>query len=189
MGWLYDMNFRKPDATGRSSNQFSGREGRMRKPPKGEPWVWLTRELLTSAAWRGLSVNGRRLMDFLLVEHMNHAALCNGELCATYDQLAEYGLTRCIIPSAIRECEELGLIHVEHGGRWNMTNQPSRFRLTFYAYDVDGICQPSTNEWKRKTRESVKRLRRKLKQKRQSKSRTTVHLKSELRIVGGDQKP
>jgi len=182
--------FGKPDATGRSSNRLSGRESRLRKPPKGEPWAWLTRELLTSEAWKGLGVNGRRLMDFLLVEHMNHAALANGALCATYDQLAEYGVTRSEIPRAIQECEGLGLIRVEHGGRWNMTNQPSRFRLTFYADDAG---RPATNDWKRTTRETVKQLRqkvaelqRKRKQKRQSRTRTTVPLVPALRIVGGE---
>ncbi len=182
--------FGKPDATGRSTNRLSGRESKLRKAPKGEPWAWLTRELLTSEAWKGLGVNGRRLIDFLLVEHMNHAALANGALCATYDQLAEYGLTRCEILKAIQECEALGLIRVEHGGRWNMTNQPSRFRLTFYADDAG---RPATNDWKRTTRETVKQLRqkvaelqRKRKQKRQSRTRTTVPLVPALRIVEGD---
>ncbi len=184
------MSFGKPDVTGRSTNRLNGREGKLRKAPKGEPWAWVTRELLTSAAWRGLSVNGRRLMDFLLVEHMNHAGLSNGALCATYDQLAEFGVTRSEIPRAIRECEGLGLIRVEHGGRWNMTNQPSRFRLTFYADDAG---RPATNDWKRTTRETIKRLRqkaaelqRKKKQKSQSRTRTTVPLVPALRIVGGD---
>ncbi len=129
-------------------------------------------------------------MDFLLVEHMNHAGLANGALCATYDQLAEYGVTRSEIPRAIQECEGLGLIRVEHGGRWNMTNQPSRFRLTFYADDAD---RPATNDWKRTTRETVKRLRqktaelqRKRKQKSQSTSRSTVPRIPALRIVGGE---
>lgn len=183
------MNFGKPNTTGRSTNRFSGREGKLRKPPRGEPWAWLTRELLTSEAWRALGVNSRRLMDFLLIEHMSHAGLANGALCATYDQLAEYGLTRSEIASAIRECEGLGLIRVEHGGRWNMTNTPSRFRLTFYA---DDACRPATNDWKRTTAETVAQLRRQAKQKRQkakqkrlSKTRTTVPLNHELRIIEG----
>ena len=44
--------FGKPDATGRSSGKLGGRAGKLMKPPQGEPWVWLTRELLASDAWR-----------------------------------------------------------------------------------------------------------------------------------------
>ena len=94
------MSFGKPDATGRSSGRLSGRESALRKAPKGEPWVWMTRELLTSDAWKGLSVNGRRLIDFLLIEHMNHAGLANGTLRATYEQLIDYGLTHSEIARA-----------------------------------------------------------------------------------------
>ena len=168
---------------------MSGREGKLHKPPKGESWAWLTRELLTSEAWKDLSINGRRLMDFLLVEHMNHAARANGALCATYDQLIESGVTHSEISRAILECEGLGLIRVERGGRWNMTNRPSRFRLTFYSDDAG---RPATNDWKRTSRETVKRLRqkaaelqRKKKQESQSSSRITVPRIPALRIVGG----
>ena len=57
---------------------MSGKGG----PPKGEPWVWLTRDLLRSQAWRGLGINARRLVDFLLIEYMNHGGKRNGHLLA-----------------------------------------------------------------------------------------------------------
>ncbi len=145
--------FGKPDATGRSSGKRTGRDKKLRSPPKGEPWCWLTRELLGSPAWRALSVNARKLMDFLLIEDMNHAGTENGNLCATYDQLEAYGLTRSEIRPAIEEAECLGLIRWQRGGRWAGTNRPSRFRLTFYA-DRDG--NPATNEWKGKTEEAIR---------------------------------
>ena len=81
-------NFGKPDASGRSSGKLTGERKKLRQPPKGEPFVWLTRELLTSPAWRAMSPNAARLIDFLLVEHTNHAGTENGNLLATYDQLA-----------------------------------------------------------------------------------------------------
>ncbi len=86
--------FGKPDATGRSSGKRTGRAGKAHRPPKSEPWVWLTRELLASATWRAMSANTARLIDFLLVEHMNHAGTENGNLKATHEQLRAYGLTR-----------------------------------------------------------------------------------------------
>ena len=182
--------FGKPDATGRSSGKRTGRAGKAHRPPKDEPWVWLTRELLASAAWRARSINAARLLDFLLLEHMNHAGTENGNLKATYDQLVAHGLTRSEIRVAIEEAEFSGLIRFKRGGRWAGTNQPSTYRLTFQA-DRDG--NPPTNEWKSKTEEKIsawkqeqaQRLRARRSRRRKqipgSTSRTTVVRLSELR--------
>ena len=138
-------NFGKPDATGRSSGKVGGREGKLRRPPPGEPWTWITAELLASAAWMALSINGHRLMGFLMIEHMNHAGRENGRLKATHDQLRAYGLTGDRVRKAVEECNKLGLIRYTRGGRWAGTNRPSIYRLTFYA---DADANPATNEWK-----------------------------------------
>jgi hypothetical protein len=144
--------FGKPDATGRSSGIRAGRQGKIHRPPKGEPWVWLTRELLRSDAWRNRGINCARLLDFLMIEHMNHAGTENGKLAATYDQLVVYGLTRSEIRSAIEEAETLGLLRFKRGGRWAGTNQPSRYRLTFLP-SRDHL--PPTNEWKQLAQENI----------------------------------
>ena len=144
--------FGKPNATGRSSGKLTGRQGELRRPPDGESWAWLTRELVASPTWRLRSINCIRLIDFLLVEHMNHAARENGHLKAPYNQLVGWGLVRSEIRRAIEEAEFLGLIRYERGGRWAGTNQPSRFLLTFYA---DKEENPATNEWKGKTEEAI----------------------------------
>lgn len=142
----------RPDATGRSSGALSGRDRKIHGPPKGEPWVWMTVELLASPAWKALSINGRRLVEFLMVEHRNQGGRENGNLCAPYDQLVPWGLVRKYIREATREAEFLGLLRIERGGRWVGTNLPSIYRLTFYA-DRDG--NPPTNEWKGKTAEAI----------------------------------
>ena len=129
-----------------------GRDGKAHRPPKDEPWVWLTRELVSSPAWRCRSINCVRLIDFLMVEHMNHAGTENGNLKATYDQLVPWGLTRSEICSAIDEVEFLGLVRFERGGRWAETNKPSTYRLTFLADRED---YPPSNEWKGKTVEAI----------------------------------
>ena len=147
-----NARFGKANAKGRSSGIRSGREGKALRPPKGEPFVWLTRELLTSAAWREMSVSTRRLIDFLMVEHMNHAGTNNGNLIATHEQLRKYGLSGNTIREAIEEAKFLGLISYRRGGRWALTNQPSRFRLTFQA-DIN--FNLPTNEWKRRTAGAV----------------------------------
>jgi hypothetical protein len=137
----------KADATGRSSGKIQGKKRReWAGPPEGEPWVWLTRELLVSDAWRSQSGHCFRLITFLLLDRAAHAGRENGRYMATYDQLVAFGISRRKIAGAIQEAEKRGLVRVQHGGRWNMTNKPSLFRLTFYA-DASGA--PATNEWKR----------------------------------------
>ncbi len=182
--------FGRPNATGRSSGKRTGKEASIYRPPKGEPFVWLTRELVSSPAWRSRSINCARLIDFLMVEHMNHAGTENGNLKATYDQLAAWGLTRSEICPAIEEAGFLGLVRSMRGGRWAGTNQPSIYRLTFLADREDN---PATNDWKGKTTEAIEtwrkdrtqrnRARRERRQKQipSATSRTTVVRLSELR--------
>lgn len=145
--------FGKPDKTGRSSGELTGREQKLRSPPKGESWTWLTRELLSSPAWRALSVNGHRLISFLQIEHCSHAGRENGNLMATHQQLREYGLIGDQIRPAIEEAEFLGLLQFERGGRWANSNRPSLYRLTFYA-DREG--NPPTDDWKRLDKTQIK---------------------------------
>jgi hypothetical protein len=142
----------KPDATGRSSGKWSVKDQKIHGPPKGELWTWQTVELMQSPAWREMGINTRRLIDFLQIEHRNHAGRENGNLKATYDQLVDFGLTRSEIRGAIQEAKFLGLIKHTPGGRWAQTNTPSTFRLTFYA-DKDGA--PPTNDWKPRTAKQI----------------------------------
>lgn len=186
------------NATGRSSGKWTAAEKKIHGPPKDEPWAWLTTELLVSPAWRLRSINTVRLIDFLLIEHRNHAGFENGNLKATYDQLVEYGLKRRLISAAVSEGEFLGLIRCERGGRWADTNLPSTYRLTFYA---DGNRSPATNEWKGKTAEAIrewkrdqaarkkKQMKRRKKQIVGSRKCTTVVNLSELRNAKAGKKP
>ncbi len=123
-------NFGKPDVTGRSSGRLTGRLKKLMGPPDDQPWCWLPRDLITSPAWRAKSINTARLIDALLLDHMNHAGQENGNLMATYDQLVASGAGRRFISDAIAEGVFLGLIMVDPGGRWVDSNQPSRYRLT-----------------------------------------------------------
>ena len=145
-------NFGRPDQTGRSSGRRTGRAARAHRPPKYEPWVWQTRELIASPAWRHRNINTIRLLDFLMIEHMNHAGTENGNLKATHQQLRAYGLSANSIRNSIEEAVFLGLIRHVRGGRWAGSNQPSSFRITFLP-DRDG--NPPTNEWKSVTEEQI----------------------------------
>ena len=136
---------------GRSSRP-KGREKKLNSPPQGEPWIWLPTELLCSDAWREMSVNCRKLIDHLLIEHSNHNGFENGNLKSTYNQLQEYGLTRNKIRPAIEEAEQLGLIKHKRGELFVAENQPNTYRLTFYP---DKQHSYATNEWKAKTKEKI----------------------------------
>ena len=133
-------------------------------PPKGQPWVWRTPELLTSPAWRSQSINCRRLIEFLEVEHMHHAGLENGYLFATYDQLVEWGVTRRLVHETITQAERLGLIECHRGGRKGFTKTHlSRFRLTYLAsQEVNEQGQKyyaaSTDEWQRVSAEQAAKV-------------------------------
>src|SRR5688572_19535116 len=56
------------------------------KPPQ-EQFAKMSRDLLRSDAWRSLGINERRVIDFLLIEHMSKGGRENGRLKAPYRQL------------------------------------------------------------------------------------------------------
>jgi hypothetical protein len=92
-------------------------------PPKGASWVWLTRELLSSDAWRSLA-NGRRFIDFLVLEHLNNGGKLNGNLKAPRRQLEDFGLGAHQITAAIEEAERSGLVDCK---------RPGERKANFYA--------------------------------------------------------
>lgn len=109
-------------------------------PPPGEPWVWQTRELMRSDAWKARGINVVRLIDFLLVELMNHGGKDNGKLKATHRQLEDFGVGARYVAEAIRRAEELGLIECQRGGQRVATT----YALTWMPLH-DGT--PASNQW------------------------------------------
>lgn len=131
----------------------TAKEKRAFGPPGDKPWIWATTEMLASPAWKALGLNHRRILDFLAIEHSNHAGRQNGKLIATYQQLFEFGVTRRLISSSLEELEWLGFTRSVRGGRWAGSNQPTKFTLTFYA-NWEG--RPATNEWQGRTEAAIK---------------------------------
>lgn len=180
-------SFGKPDATGRSSGKRTGKTGKVHRPPKGEPWVWLTRKLVSSDAWRARSHNTVKFIDFLCVDHMNHAGTENGALQATYDQLRNFGLSANCIRDAVEEAVFLGLARVEFlGGRWGGTNRPSRYRLTFLPDRQNNL---PTNEWKRLTQEQIDRWKKDRATKRKGRRNRKAALKCESTVASNVSVP
>ncbi len=179
------MKNRKTDATGRSRGTYTRVIAANLKPP-GQ-FVWLTAELLESPAWCGLSANGRRLIDRLMIEHLSHGGIENGRLPVTHKDLEEYGLSRNCIRYAIDEAEAFGLIRFKRGGRWGGANRPSVYRLTWLGNADAG----PTNEWKVTTQETVNAWKRhqsvanKGRKKQFPTRKTASAVPPELRVVGG----
>jgi len=111
------------------------------RPPVGEPYVWLTRDLLASDAWRSLGINARRFVEFLMIEHMNKGGQHNGKLKAPDRQLREFGIDARYVAGAIREAEERGLVDCLRGGMRVAT----LYGLTWLeSHDA----APATNRWR-----------------------------------------
>jgi hypothetical protein len=108
--------------------------------PKGEPFVMLTRSILRSDAWRSLGIGSRRLIDFLMLEHMGKGGKENGKLKAPRQQLHEFGIGAHQVTAAIRKAEEVGLVDCIRGG----LRVATAYRLTWLP-SHDGA--PPTNRW------------------------------------------
>jgi hypothetical protein len=131
------------------SRKMANLSRRPNAPPEDQPWIWFSRDMLESAAFRSLSGPALHVLFRLAVEHMAHAGTENGALVQTYDQLAESGVRRKSIKAAIDELEEKGFIEIKRGARsFGTGRQPSLYELAWLpARDRS----PASNRWKRWT--------------------------------------
>ena len=160
-----------PQQKGRSSKGSK----KFNRPPSGEGWLWLTGELINSLAWRSMSVNCRKLIDRLLLEHCNHSGLENGRLVCTYKDFQDYGLTRNKIRPAIEEADFLGLVKHQRGERVFAKNQPNSYRITFYGTSE---ARDPTNELKRITKERIDSFRSKKREREKKKKEFKIKQRS-----------
>ena len=79
-----------------------------------------------------LRIISRRLLSFLMHERMSHAGKENINLVASFNQLAEYGLTGRKMPAAINQCERLGFIEARRGGY--IANADKNFAVYFNLF-------------------------------------------------------
>ena len=121
-------------------------------------FVMCTRELIDSPSWRRMSINCKRLIDFLMSEHLSKGGRENGDLKATYDQLVAAGISRRYVNRTISEAEDLGLLWVERGGRRGCVNDVSTFTLTFTRTMRNGRAVPPTNDYLKLTAQEVDEL-------------------------------
>jgi len=94
---------------------------------RSSQFIMLPRDLLESDAWRGLGINARRFLDFLMIEHLRHGGKHNGYLLAPQRQLYDFGIGAHFVTAAIEEVERAGLVTCERG----TGKRPSYYGLTW----------------------------------------------------------
>lgn len=145
MAPIFDPRDKSRTAGGKTYNMVK----KNTQPPADQGgWMAITRELLESAAYRSLSVNGRKALDRLIIEHISHGRTENGKLIVTHDQFYAYGVTFSSIADALDELAYKKLVKMRKGRAGNGTAHPTVFTLTFDGTH-DGA--PATNEWRRFT--------------------------------------
>lgn len=124
-----------------------GKFSSLNAPPRDEPWLWITREIMESPAWAALPLASRRVIDRLMLEHMAHAGTENGNLKVSYDQFAEFGVRRKTLPEAIRIAIELGFIDRVSEGvvAYGAARRPAAYGLA-WLYRADRT--PPMHRWK-----------------------------------------
>jgi hypothetical protein len=88
----------------------------LNRPPAGKSWIWLTLEMMKSDAWWTTGNHGRRIIDFLLIQFLEHGGRNNGQILAPYAQLEDRGIGRRFIADALANLERIGLIDCHRGG-------------------------------------------------------------------------
>jgi hypothetical protein len=139
------------------TSRTRSRHRRQRRGPDLDaeaPWAPIPCELLQSPAWKALTLSARRVLDRILIEHMQHGGQENGKLAVTYDDFEAYGIHRHAIGPAIRECDALGLLRITRRGRaGNAEHRASHlFRLTFLPFRAEWgerCWVNASHEWRR----------------------------------------
>jgi hypothetical protein len=110
----------------------------------------MTNVMIGSTTFGALGIHARRILDFLMIEHIAHAGRENGRLAATYRQLERFGLTKADIRKGFAELELAGFVRLtEQGMRQAGGGAPSRYALTWLPTFVGTPdVRPATNEWR-----------------------------------------
>jgi hypothetical protein len=143
------MGRRKQDGAG-----FLPRKDRakLNAPPHGEPWAWISQEMMESGAFRSLSINARRVLDRIMIEHMKHSGQENGRLKVTWNDFEKFGIGRRFIRDALNELIAAGFVAIEQPGRkvyGTHRGDPTRYRLTFLPVAESNDFRPASNEWRK----------------------------------------
>jgi len=85
-----------------------------------------------SQTFQSLGITARRILDFLIIENTGHGGLENGNLCAPYEQLGEWGCTEDDVRKGLEELYLTGFVEQRVVGyRIAGGGDPSRYALTW----------------------------------------------------------
>lgn len=119
----------RTNATGRSTGRQVHFGARKKWKLEGA-FAPLPLYLLQSPAYRALTISARRVLDFLMVEHLTHGGAENGALFAPYAQLEAFGVRKDSILEALHMLETFGLIErTFYGGRQGGRPNATRYGL------------------------------------------------------------
>lgn len=119
--------------------------------PGKTAFVWHTRDLILSPAWRGRSRYLAVLIDYLEEQLMRDGRERNGQLTAEYRKLVERGISSYRVAPAIEEGERRGLIQIVRSEVWPRDGKrpPNRFLLTFApTLNEAGHWQKPADTWR-----------------------------------------
>jgi len=92
----------------------------------------MTSAMMGTMTFRALSIHSRRILDFLMFENASHAGMENGNLGATYRQLAAWGVTAADVRKGFEELFVTGFVELtKQGARQAGGGEPSRYALTW----------------------------------------------------------
>jgi hypothetical protein len=114
----------------------------VRRQRSQEPFLILHLSLLQNPGWRILNLSARRVLDRLVIEHLNHGGQNNGKLPVTYQ-----------IKQALTDLTALGFIKITRPGRSGNADfrQPTLYELTIChtISELSGQQVPATHAWRR----------------------------------------
>jgi hypothetical protein len=129
----------------------SGRAGthRWRKrngPPEDQAWVWFTREMMESPAWRAMTGPARQVLDRVVIEHMGHGGTENGQLPVTHKDFEVFGVRKRSVKQGIAIAVALGWLDVTRQGyAFGTLKVASEYGLTFLPRTSGASA---SNRWK-----------------------------------------
>lgn len=141
----------RTDLTGRNSNRRKrSRFKRPNAPPADIPWIWITQEMMESAAWLVLSKYSNALLAVLRVaqEHMAHGGAQNGELPVTFRDFGRAKIPQNGISSAIEVACALRFIRRTGRGRRTNGRNPGASSLWALTWLPTADGDNATNGWK-----------------------------------------
>ena len=88
-------------------------------------------DVMRSAAWQGMGINERRIMDRVLVELIKRWPYGNGNLAVSHRQMIAVGVDGKFVRASIGKLVAAGFLEVKRGAARGSQEAPNIYRITF----------------------------------------------------------